>query len=94
MSENLLRQYILEVVSSMEQGDLDQSLVKKDDLTGKPVIRKLVTFRKPGSRFHVGDNVNTDVNKDGDIVVDDTEIWQPDLSKEKVKKGRTVHRVA
>jgi len=91
MSEQLLRQYITEVVSSL---DLDQSLVKKDDGDGKPVIRKLVTFKKRGSRFHVGDNLNTDVNTDGNLVVDDTEVWEPDFSKEKVKTGRTVHRVA
>jgi hypothetical protein len=91
MSEQLLRRYIMEIVQSL---DLDQSLVKKDDTTGKPIIRKLVTFRKPGTRFRVGDNLNTDVNNDGNIVVDDMETWEPDLSKEKVKTGRTVHRVA
>ena len=94
MSERLLRQYIHEVVTSLEQGDLDQSLVKRDDLTGRPVIRKLITFKKRGSRFGVGDNVNTDVNKDGNIVVDDQEVWEPDMPKEKVKTGRTVHKVA
>jgi hypothetical protein len=90
MSEDLLRRYITEVVQSL---DLDQSLVKKDE-HGKPVIRKLVTFKKRGSRFHKGDNLNTDINTDGNLVVDDTEIWEPDFSKEKVKTGRTVHRVA
>jgi hypothetical protein len=91
MSEQLLKRYITEIVQSL---GLDQSLVKKDDTSGKPVIRKLVTFRKRGSRFHVGDNVNTDINTDGDIVVDDMEVWEPDLTKEKMKTGRTVHRVA
>jgi len=91
MSEQLLRRYIKETLETL---DLDQSLVKKDDLSGKPIIRKLVTFRKPGTRFRVGDNLNTDVNNDGNIVVDDSEIWEPDLAKEKVKKGRTVTKVA
>lgn len=91
MSEQLLKRYITEIVQSM---DLDQSMVKRDDTTGKPVIRKLITFRKRRSRFHVGDNVNTDVNTDGDITVDDLETWEPDLTKEKMKAGRSVHRVA
>ena len=90
MSEDLLRRYITEVVQSL---GLDQSLVKKDE-HGKPVIRKLVTFKKRGTRFRKGDNLNTDINADGNLVVDDSEIWEPDLSKEKVKTGRTVHRVA
>jgi hypothetical protein len=91
MSEQLLRQFIKETLDSL---DLDQSLVKKDAVDGKPVIRKLVTFKKRGTRFHKGDNLNTDINKDGNLVVDDSEIWEPDFSKEKVKTGRTVTRVA
>lgn len=91
MSEKLLRQFIKETLDSL---DLDQSLVKKDDVDGKPVIRKLVTFKKRGTRFHQGDNLNTDINKDGNLVVDDSEVWEPDFSKEKVKTGRTVTRVA
>jgi len=90
MSEQLLRQFIKETLDSL---DLDQSLVKKDE-HGKPVIRKLVTFKKQGTRFHKGDNLNTDINTDGNLVVDDSEIWEPDFSKEKVKTGRTVTRVA
>lgn len=90
MSERLLRQYIAEVV-------MDQSLVKKDGNTGKPIIRKLVTFRNPGSRYGTEDNVDTDFTGDGNIIVDDSEVWEPDFedhSKPRPKSARSHKRLA
>ena len=93
MSTTLLREYITEVM-------MDQNLVRKDpDGTGQKVIRKLVTFKRPGSMFGVGDDVDTELDKHGNIVVDDVEKWEPDYDVDKkINKGskrpKKIHRVA
>jgi hypothetical protein len=81
MSTKLLKQCILEYIEAMG-GALDQSIIRRDDDDGKPVIRKLVTFKKRDTRYPTGDNVRADLNtRDGDlaIVVDDTEVWDPEI---------------
>lgn len=90
MSTELLRRYIAEVM-------MTQNIVRKDpEGTGHLIIRKLVTFEKPSSRFAVGDDVDTDLKPSGDVVVDDIETWKPDLTKSGIKKKRATkkHRVA
>ena len=78
----------------MEQADLDQNIVRKDpDGSGQLVIRKLVTFKKPASRFSPGDDVDTKLDGKGNAVIDDLETWKPDFDKSKRKPtGRSRRR--
>lgn len=69
----LLKRYI------REQIEMTQAVVKTDDDNDK-VIRKLVKFKKNGSRFRMGDKVEADIDpKTGNIIVDDVEMWIPDF---------------
>lgn len=80
MSVALLKRFITEVV-------MTQNVVRKDPAgTGQLVIRKLVPFKKPASRFKPGTDVDADFDKDGNIVVDDMETWEPDYEHPAVKK--------
>jgi len=79
MSMELLRRYIAEAL-------MDQNIIRKDpDGTGKLVIRKLVTFKKPSSRFSPGDDVDTSLDSNGNAVIDDIEKWEPDFEQSKNK---------
>jgi len=89
----LLRQYIAEVVMSQEQGAMNQNIVRKDpEGGGSLVIRKLVTYEKPASRFAPGEDVDTELQPDGSVKVDDLETWKPDFDKARRSSRRTVVR--
>jgi hypothetical protein len=83
MSTELLKTYITEVLADLDQGDdLNQNIVRKDpEGSGKLIIRKLVTYTKPSSRFAPGDDVDAELNRDGTVKVDDLENWKPEFSK-------------
>lgn len=89
MSTELLKQYIMEVMT-----DLAQNIVRKDpEGSGKLIIRKLVTYAKPASRFAPGEDVDTELNPDGTVKVDDLETWKPAFDKtirrpRRMKKSR------
>lgn len=90
MSAELLRQYIAEAL-------MDQNVVRKDP-AGEKVLKKLVTFRKPGSMFSSGADVDTEFDSAGNIVVDDVEKWEPDYTNPPTKskhggKGKPGSRV-
>lgn len=71
----LLRQFILEFAAS----DMNQSVVKTDD-DNDIVIRKMVKFRKNGTRFHKDQNVDAEVDPETmNLWVDDVEMWVPDI---------------
>lgn len=95
MSADLLKQYIMEVMT-----DLTQNIVHKDpEGSGKLIIRKLVTYTKPSSRFAPGDDVDTELNQDGSVKVDDLEIWKPEFDKtirrpRRMKKKKNRRRLA
>jgi len=93
MSTELLKQYIMEVMSDLEQGtDMNQNIVRKDpEGTGKLIIRKLVTYVKPSSRFAPGDDVDTELNPDGTVKVDDLETWKPQFDKT-IRKPRRLRK--
>lgn len=74
---------------------MTQNIIRKDpDGSGKLVIRKLVTFTKPSSRYAPGDDVDTALDSQGNAVVDDIEKWQPDYEKSKNKPTMTSRRGA
>lgn len=86
MSTDLLKEYITEVMMS-------QNIIRKDpEGTGQLVIRKLVTFKKPSSRFSPGDDVDTELDAHGNVYVDDIEKWKPDYEKTKRKPRRVKKR--
>jgi hypothetical protein len=92
MSIELLRMYIAEAL-------MDQNVVKKDPKTGMKILRKVVTFKKSTSRFGVGQDVDVDLNANGDMVVDDAEKWYPDYEADAkrakaVSRSKKIHRVA
>lgn len=88
MSTELLRRYIAEVM-------MDQNIVRKDpDGSGQLVIRKLVTFKKPSSRFAPGDDVDTALDSSGNAVVDELEKWEPDYELSKSKPTASSRRGA
>ncbi len=78
--------------------DMDQNIIRRDpEGTGQLIIRKLVTFKKPASRFAPGDDVDTELDPQGMAVVDDIEKWKPDWGKTRRKPRRvkrSTHRVA
>lgn len=66
---------------------MTQNVVRKDpEGSGSLVIRKLVTYEKPISRFVPGDDVDTELQPDGTVKIDDLETWRPDFSKTSIKK--------
>ena len=83
MSTELLKKYITEVLEELAQGeDMNQNIVRKDpEGSGKLIIRKLVTYTKPSSRFSPGDDVDTELKRDGTVAVDDLENWKPEFDK-------------
>lgn len=90
MSTTLLKQYISEVM-------MTQNIVRKDpEGSGNLIIRKLVTFEKPTSRFAPGDDVDTQISVDGTVKVDDLETWTPNFEKTKrrPRRRRSVRRLA
>lgn len=91
MSIELLKRYITEVM-------MDQNIVRKDpEGSGKLVVRKLVTFIKPSSRFTAGEDVDAELTPGGDVIMGDVEKWRPDYEKTG-RRPRSVsgkkHRVA
>lgn len=88
MSTDLLIEYITEMMMS-------QNIIRKDpEGSGKLIVRKLVTFKKPASQFSPGDDVDTELDVHGNVVVDDIEKWTPDYEKtkrrpRKIKKRTT-----
>lgn len=93
MSTDLLKQYIMEVVTDLAQSaDMNQNIVRKDpEGTGKLIIRKLVTYTKPSSRFAPGDDVDTELNQDGTVKVNDLEVWKPEFDKT-IRKPRRMKK--
>lgn len=90
MSKELLQQYITEVLADMS--DMNQNIIRKDpEGSGKLIIRKLITYTKPSSRFAPGDDVNTNLNPDGTVKVDDLETWQPEFDKT-IRRPRRHHK--
>jgi len=77
--------YITEVM-------MTQNIIRKDpEGTGKLVVRKLVTFKKDASRFAPGEDIDTVLNLNGDVVVGDVEKWQPDYEKTKRRPRSRSH---
>ena len=76
---------------SQEQGAMNQNIVRKDpEGSGRLVIRKLVTYEKPASRFAPGEDVDTELQPDGSVKVDDLETWEPNFEKVRRQAVRTV----
>lgn len=73
MSIALLKQLIAEHIDDM----MNQSIIRKDD-EGDLIIRKLVKFKKPTTRFSSEDNVDAELDSYGNVIVDDLETWKPD----------------
>jgi hypothetical protein len=71
---SVLRQFIIECL-------VNESIIRRDD-DGHLVIRKLVKFKKPETRFSAEDNVATDLTPQGNMVVDDMEKWKPDFDED------------
>ena len=71
---SVLKQFIIECL-------MDESIIRRDD-SGQLVIRKLVKFTKPETRFTKDDNVATDLTDQGNMVVDDIEKWKPDFDED------------
>lgn len=87
MTTELLRRYIFEYMMS-------QNVVRKDpEGSGNLVLRKLVTYEKPSSRFAPGDDVDTELKPDGSVKVDDMETWKPDFVKTIRKVSKRHKRV-
>lgn len=85
MTTALLKQYIFEYMMA-------QNVIRKDpEGTGKLVIRKLVTFKNPASRFAPGEDVDTQLDDFGNVIVDDMEKWEPDYEKSARKPRRAKH---
>lgn len=73
---------------------MSQNIVRKDpEGSGRLVIRKLVTYEKPASMFGPGDDVDTELQPDGSVKVDDLETWKPDFKKSKPVKKNKKRRV-
>lgn len=86
MTTALLKRYIAEVM-------MTQNVVRKDpEGSGNLVIRKLVTYQKPASRFAPGEDVDTALQPDGTVKIDDLETWKPDFSKTIKKPNRRRRR--
>src|SRR5690348_561211 len=69
---SVIREYIEEVMA--------EAVIKRDD-HGRLVIRKVMNYHKPATRFHQKDVVDAEVMPSGDVVVDDVEVWTPELDK-------------
>lgn len=90
MSADLLKKYIMEVME-----DMNQNIIRKDpDGSGQLVIRKLVTFKKPSSRYAPGEDVDTALDSHGNAVIDDLETWKPDFETSKNKPTASSRRGA
>ncbi len=93
MSIDLLREFIAEAL-------MDQNVVKKDPGgTGQKILRKVVTFKKSSSRFGVGQDVDVQLDANGNMVVDDSEKWEPDYEADakrakRLSRPKKIHRVA
>lgn len=72
MSIRTLKEFITEC--------LRESIVRRDKEDGRPVIRKIVTFKKRGTRFTSDDHVDTEVDPKGNLEVDGLEKWFPEES--------------
>lgn len=71
---------------------MTQNIIRKDpEGTGKMVVRKLVTFKKSATRFSPGDDVDTDLTPNGDVVIDDIEKWEPDYGKSRRRPRTRAH---
>ncbi len=72
---------------------MTEAVIKRDDV-GQLVIRKVINYHKPTTRFHAKDVVDADVMPSGDVVVNDVESWKPELElpAEKVHKRKRRHR--
>lgn len=68
----LIREFVEEELTT-------QSVVKYDDDLGDRVIRKLVKYHKPNSRYGLDDTVDAEVLPDGELDVDGVERWFPEL---------------
>lgn len=72
---------------------MSQNIVRKDpEGSGRLVIRKLVTYEKPASMFGPGDDVDTELQPDGSVKVDDLETWKPDFKKSSTTKNKGKRR--
>lgn len=74
---------------------MTQNIIRKDpDGSNDLVIRKLVTFTTPSSRYRAGDDVDTALDSSGNAVIDDLETWKPDFEKSKNKPTKSSRRGA
>ncbi len=82
----IIREFIIEQLTT-------EAVIKRDDV-GQLVIRKVINYHKPTTRFHAKDVVDADVTPAGDVVVNDVETWKPELdtSSEKVHRRKRRHR--
>ena len=78
---------------------MTQNVIRKDPKgSGNLVVKKLVTFMKPASRFSPGEEVPAELTPNGDIVVDDVERWtrakQVAAPTARNRRRKSRHRVA
>lgn len=67
----IIREFVEEQLAS-------EAVIKRDE-TGQMVIRKVIDYHKPTTRFHPKDVVDAEVVPSGDVVVNDVEVWEPEL---------------
>lgn len=83
-----LRAIIREFV---EEHMATEAVVKRDE-TGQLVIRKVIDYHKPATRFRSKDVVDAEVVPSGDVVVNDVEVWEPELSAPADRAKRRARR--
>jgi len=82
MLTELLKRYIFEVMMSPGEEPMTQNVIRKDpEGTGELIIRKLVTYTKPLTKYRPGEDVDSELTADGNVKVDDLETWHPDFDK-------------
>lgn len=83
---SIIREFITEEMMS-------QAVVKRDD-DGQLVIRKVINYHKPSTRFKTKDTVDAEVAPSGDVVVDDVEVWVPEVEPPAsvIKRRKRRHR--
>lgn len=81
---SIIREFIIEQMMS-------EAVIKRDD-AGQLVIRKVINYHKPTTRFHAKDVVDAEVQPSGDVTVNDVETWKPDLDTPAQKVYRRKRR--
>ncbi len=82
---SVIREFIEEVIA--------EAVIKRDD-QGRLVIRKVMNYHKPSTRFHQKDVVDAEVMPSGEVVVDDVETWQPELDPpaDRIERRKRRHK--